>query len=205
MCLGAPYVPRGWLGMYSQKWRGMTQCRCCQPLKESEAVHSLNRSRRHFVTAMAARAHAAKPTGTGTRSDLENADHNNKQADSLTCASNDPPLPSESATSVEVRAFLTDVLCTQYGVEYEASRDVASLWTVGSGRELRTYPAHMFFSVFGDQAGWVLYKEVGSRTTRMNIERNPNFDATKNRECPVPFTKTSKPVGRKANLIIKAP
>jgi hypothetical protein len=183
----------------------MTQCRCCQPLKESEAVHSLNRSRRHFVTAMAARAHTAKPTGTGTRSDLENADHNNKQADSLTCASNDPPLPSESATSVEVRAFLTDVLCTQYGVESEASRNIASLWTVGSGRELRTYPAHMFFSVFGDQAGWVLYKEVGSRTTRMNIKQNPNFDATKNRECPAPFTKTAKSAERKANLISKAP
>ncbi|KAH8642480.1 hypothetical protein IG631_05422 [Alternaria alternata] len=154
---------------------------------------------------MAARAHTVEPTGTGTRSDLENADHNNKQADSLTCASNDPPLPSESATSVEVRAFLTDVLCTQYGVESEASRNIATLWTVGSGRELRTYPAHMFFSVFGDQAGWVLYKEVGSRTTRMNIKRNPNFDTTKNREYLAPFTKTAKSAERKTNLIIKAP
>jgi hypothetical protein len=183
----------------------MTQCRCCNLLKESGAVHTLNRSRRHFVTAMAARAHTVEPTGTGTRSDLENADHNNKQADSLTCASNDPPLPSESATSVEVRAFLTDVLCTQYGVESEASRNIATLWTVGSGRELRTYPAHMFFSVFGDQAGWVLYKEVGSRTTRMNIKRNPNFDTTKNREYLAPFTKTAKSAERKTNLIIKAP
>jgi hypothetical protein len=153
---------------------------------------------------MAAQAHTAEPTGTGTRSALENADHNNKQADSLICASNDPPLPSESATSVEVRAFLTDVLCTQYGVEPEASRNIASLWTVGSGRELRTYPVHMFFSVFGDQAGWVLYKEVGSRTTRMNIKRNPNLDATKNRECPAPFTERAKSAERKANLIIKA-
>jgi hypothetical protein len=96
-------------------------------------------------------------------------------------------------------------MCTQYGVESEASRNIASLWTVGSGRELRTYPAQMFFSVFGDQAGWVLYKEVGSRTTRMNINRNPNFDATKNREYLAPFTKTAKSAERKTNLIIKAP
>ncbi|KAF7679783.1 hypothetical protein GT037_001434 [Alternaria burnsii] len=154
---------------------------------------------------MAARAHTAEPTGTGTRNDLENADHNNKQADSFTCASNDPPLPPESATSVEVRTFLTDVLCTQYGVESEASRNIASLWTVGSGRELRTYPADMFFSVFGDQAGWVLYKEVGSRMTQMDIKRNPNFDATKNRKCPAPLTKTAESAERKAKSIIKAP
>ncbi|KAB2099563.1 hypothetical protein AG0111_0g12137 [Alternaria gaisen] len=154
---------------------------------------------------MAARAHTAEPIATGTRSDLENADHNNKQTDSFTCASDDPPLPSESATSVEVRTFLTDVLCTQYGVESEASRNIASLWTVGSGRELRTYPAVMFFSVFGDQAGWVLYKEVGSRMTQMDIKRNPNFDAAKNRECPAPFTKMAKSAERNANSIIKAP
>jgi hypothetical protein len=42
----------------------------------------------------------------------------------------------------------------------DQARDVASRWKLGTGQELRDYPAIMFLDIFGKEEGFVTYREV---------------------------------------------
>lgn len=69
-------------------------------------------------------------------------------------------LPEENDTSDAVRTFLRDVLTTcKYADEKEAEQ-IAAKWKMGKGKELRAESPHLFRSILGDEAGWILYKEV---------------------------------------------
>lgn len=86
------------------------------------------------------------------------------------------PVPLETANLSEVRSFIINVLVGQYDVDREHAQNLAQLWTVGSGRELRQFPARLFVEIFGSEAGWVLYKEVSARVIGETVKTMDVFD-----------------------------
>ncbi|KAM3415555.1 hypothetical protein BST61_g9076 [Cercospora zeina] len=69
-------------------------------------------------------------------------------------------LPAETDTANTVRCFIRDTLTTAYDSDINEAERIASKWTLGTGRELRSDSPHLFRAIFGDEAGWVLYKDV---------------------------------------------
>lgn len=86
------------------------------------------------------------------------------------------PAPSDSANAAEVRGFIVNVLVKQYSVDKQLAHEIAQLWTVGSGQELQKFPARLFIEIFGEQAGWVLYKEVSIRAIQEKVKTMAVFD-----------------------------
>jgi hypothetical protein len=74
-------------------------------------------------------------------------------------ASNDVP-PSVNATPDEVRDFITRLLINRRGLPQDHVRRAVAKWTVGSGRELRSYTPSMYLDIFGREDGWIIYREV---------------------------------------------
>lgn len=68
--------------------------------------------------------------------------------------------PDDKATPDEVRDFLVQVMQIRPGIGIDHARQIAGRWTLGTGRELKTYPVAMYREVFGPEDGWVVYKEV---------------------------------------------
>ena len=48
----------------------------------------------------------------------------------------------------------------QRGVSIDHARRVASRWTLGTGRELRSYPVAIYGDIFGPEDGWAVCKEI---------------------------------------------
>ncbi|KAK4506365.1 hypothetical protein PRZ48_000095 [Zasmidium cellare] len=95
------------------------------------------------------------------------------------CAMDPIQAPSESANSSEVRSFIVEVLVRQYDIDEEHAKEIAQHWDVGSGRELRQFPARLFVEIFGLQAGWVLYKEVSARAIEEKVNSMDIFNHKK--------------------------
>lgn len=74
-------------------------------------------------------------------------------------APNDVP-PSVNATPEEVRDFIIRLLINRRGLPHDHVRRAVAKWTVGSGRELRSYTPSMYLDVFGREDGWIIYREV---------------------------------------------
>jgi hypothetical protein len=68
--------------------------------------------------------------------------------------------PSEKATPDEVREFLVALLVKNRGLNQDHARRVASKWTLGTGRELNTYPPLLYAEIFGLEDAWMVYKEA---------------------------------------------
>lgn len=69
-------------------------------------------------------------------------------------------LPSETATSDEVRDYLTSLLKNKHNLADDHVRRVVSRWTIGTGRELRSYTPQMYLGIFGREDGWMLYRDI---------------------------------------------
>lgn len=69
-------------------------------------------------------------------------------------------LPETTATADQIRDFLVHLLTSKRGLALDHSRRIASKWTIGNGKELRSYPPSMYLDIFGREDGWVVYKEV---------------------------------------------
>lgn len=69
-------------------------------------------------------------------------------------------LPEKTATADQIRDFLVHLLTSKRGLALDHARRVASKWTIGNGKELRSYPPSMYLDIFGREDGWVVYKEV---------------------------------------------
>lgn len=69
-------------------------------------------------------------------------------------------LPPPSATSDEVRDYLASLLKNKHKLDDDHVRRVVSRWTIGTGRELRSYTPQMYLSIFGREDGWVLYSDI---------------------------------------------
>jgi hypothetical protein len=72
---------------------------------------------------------------------------------------NDVP-PAVNATPEEVRDFITRLLINRRGLPQDHVRCAVAKWTVGSGRELRSYTPSMYLDIFGREDGWIIYREV---------------------------------------------
>jgi hypothetical protein len=68
--------------------------------------------------------------------------------------------PSEKATPDEVREFLVALLIKNRGLSQDHARRVASKWTLGTGRELTSYPPLLYAEIFGLEDAWMVYKEA---------------------------------------------
>lgn len=79
-------------------------------------------------------------------------------------------VPPETASAEEVQCFIEQLLLSQYKVDAERAHQLSQCWSIGTGRELRKYPARLFVKIFGDEAGWVLYKEIHSRLFQSQME-----------------------------------
>jgi hypothetical protein len=67
--------------------------------------------------------------------------------------------PEDKATPDEVRDFLVQVMQVR-GIGIDHARRIAGRWTLGTGRELKSYTVAMYRDVFGPEDGWVVYKDV---------------------------------------------
>lgn len=84
-----------------------------------------------------------------------------------------PVLPSLTAMPTEVSDFLFQLLVSTEALSSaEQALDVAGRWRVGTGKDLREYPAMMFLEIFGNEEGWITYREVSPAITR---EKNKDF------------------------------
>ncbi|THZ09660.1 hypothetical protein D6C95_01123 [Aureobasidium pullulans] len=68
--------------------------------------------------------------------------------------------PPEKATADEVREFLMQLLIKNRGLHQDHARRVASKWTLGTGRELISYPPSLYAEIFGLEDAWMVYKEA---------------------------------------------
>lgn len=68
--------------------------------------------------------------------------------------------PSEKATPDEVREFLVQLLTQNRGLHPDHARRVAAKWTLGTGRELTSYPPQLYAEIFGLEDAWMVYKEA---------------------------------------------
>merc|ERR1712080_19838 len=69
-------------------------------------------------------------------------------------------LPPPNATPDEVRDYLASLLRNKHNLADDHVRRVVACWTIGSGRELRTYTPHMYLGIFGREDGWALYRDI---------------------------------------------
>ncbi|KAI5251477.1 hypothetical protein E4T42_04206 [Aureobasidium subglaciale] len=68
--------------------------------------------------------------------------------------------PGEKATPDEVREFLVSLLIKNRGLHQDHARRVAAKWTLGTGRELSSYPPLLYAEIFGLEDAWMVYKEA---------------------------------------------
>lgn len=59
-----------------------------------------------------------------------------------------------------VQEYIDDVLQSVYRVDAKQAREIANLWTIGTGETFRSLPSHAFVEIFGAEAGWVLFKDT---------------------------------------------
>lgn len=68
--------------------------------------------------------------------------------------------PEVTATADQIRDFLVNLLTSKRGLALDHARRIASKWTIGNGKELRSYPPSMYLEIFGREDGWIVYKET---------------------------------------------
>ena len=85
--------------------------------------------------------------------------------------------PSEKATPDEVREFLIALLIKNRGLNQDHARRVAAKWTLGTGRELISYPPLLYAEIFGLEDAWMVYKEA--KVFMKTEERNKETMASK--------------------------
>jgi len=69
-------------------------------------------------------------------------------------------LPHAKASPMEVSDFLVHLLTESRDMSTDGARRLAALWTKGTGQELRSYSPAMYFDIFGNEDGWIVYREV---------------------------------------------
>lgn len=71
-----------------------------------------------------------------------------------------PRLPALSATSKDVRAYISRTLVTKLGTSPDIAEETAKLWKDGRGAELYDFTERSFRALFGEQTGWSLFRIV---------------------------------------------
>ncbi|CAD0030743.1 unnamed protein product [Aureobasidium pullulans] len=84
--------------------------------------------------------------------------------------------PDPKATPDEVRDFLVRLLIKNRGLHEDHARRVASKWTLGTGRELSSYPPLLYAEIFGMEDAWMVYKEAKLFIEQEKAEKAPKGD-----------------------------
>ena len=71
-----------------------------------------------------------------------------------------PKLPASSAGPNEVRAYIAEVLMSKQDATPDVAEEIANLWRLGRGSELRDASVKAFKAIFGDYNGWFLFRIV---------------------------------------------
>jgi hypothetical protein len=87
-------------------------------------------------------------------------------------------LPEVAATADQIRDFLVHLLTSKRNLALDHARRVASKWTIGNGKELRSYPPSMYLDIFGREDGWIVYKEVKTCIIRAEQSKKPDLSRT---------------------------
>lgn len=93
-------------------------------------------------------------------------------------------LPEKTATADQIRDFLVHLLTSKRGLALDHARRIASKWTIGNGKELRSYPPSMYLDIFGREDGWVVYKEV--KTCIIRAEQSKKTELSRIGQCKRP-------------------
>lgn len=93
-------------------------------------------------------------------------------------------LPEKIATADQIRDFLVHLLTSKRGLALDHARRIASKWTIGNGKELRSYPPSMYLDIFGREDGWVVYKEV--KTCIIRAEQSKKTELSRIGQCKRP-------------------
>jgi hypothetical protein len=81
-------------------------------------------------------------------------------------------LPSRQASSAEVRDWLAGNL-RKRGIPSNRVDSVVAKWTIGTGSDLRYYPAEMYRSIFGPgEDGWAVYGVVKTAVIKEEDEED---------------------------------
>jgi hypothetical protein len=94
-------------------------------------------------------------------------------------------LPDTSATADQIRDFLVHLLTSKRGLALDHARRIASKWTIGNGKELRSYPPSMYLDIFGREDGWVVYKEV--KICIIQSEQSKKAELSRIGQCKRPW------------------
>ena len=82
--------------------------------------------------------------------------------------------PHSKADAAEVRKYLQHVL-RERGFSQDKAERIAAKWTVGTGRELRTYTVSMYQHIFGhDEEGWAVYIAAKSQIGWEDLAKLPS-------------------------------
>lgn len=84
-------------------------------------------------------------------------------------------LPETTATADQIRDYIVHLLTSKRGLALDHARRIASKWTIGNGKELRSYPPSMYLDIFGREDGWVVYKEVKTCIIRAEQIKKPEL------------------------------
>jgi hypothetical protein len=93
-------------------------------------------------------------------------------------------IPETTATADQIRDFLVFLLTSKRGLALDHARRIASKWTIGNGKELRSYPPSMYLDIFGREDGWIVYKEV--KTCIMRDEQSKKSELSRVGQCKCP-------------------
>jgi len=93
-------------------------------------------------------------------------------------------IPDTTATADQIRDFLVYLLTSKRGLALDHARRIASKWTIGNGKELRSYPPSMYLDIFRREDGWIVYKEV--KTCIMRDEQSKKSELSRVGQCKCP-------------------
>ncbi|KAK4635957.1 hypothetical protein CLAFUW4_00200 [Fulvia fulva] len=82
-------------------------------------------------------------------------------------------LPAEEASAPEVRRYITEVLTINHELDVHDAQNIASKWTIGSGRDLRKFTPCIYRDIFGSATAWILYREVKVVAAQENFKKSP--------------------------------
>ncbi|KAF7191119.1 hypothetical protein HII31_07479 [Pseudocercospora fuligena] len=92
------------------------------------------------------------------------------------------PIPANDAIPEEVQRYVSRMLSSKNGITVAEADEIAAKWKLGTGRDLRQYPAYLHVQILGDEAGWAVFKEVKIQST---LEKESKQDLFKGRFRPV--------------------
>ncbi|KAL3490656.1 hypothetical protein BJX62DRAFT_206843 [Aspergillus germanicus] len=71
-----------------------------------------------------------------------------------------PKIPDRSATTEDVRSYLTQILTEKYAAHPEFAEEACASWKLGRGAELHDANLEYFQQLFGNEVGFCLHRKV---------------------------------------------